>query len=154
MKIARTSVHDQAFQNLVARLSRFLAELNGEEANAFYAPLNQTNDQTRTVVAYDGDLAVGCGAFRPHADGVVEIKRMFVDPAVRGKGVGRAILVELERWALELGSTRAILETSKRLRTANQLYSRSGYRIIPNYGPYVDAKDSVCMERILSPSRD
>jgi len=78
---------------------------------------------------------------------------MFVLPDIRGKGVAQSILAELESWAAELGYLTAVLETSKRLEPAVNLYKKSGYAFIPNYGAYVDVEDSVCMQKSLCAAR-
>ena len=74
---------------------------------------------------------------------------MFVLPEYRGRGIASAVLSELEAWARELGYTRCILETGKKQPEAIRLYQKSGYTIIPNYGPYEQVENSVCMEKAL-----
>ncbi len=125
-----------------------MAKINGEK-DAFYSQFNQSNTIPNVVVAYVEGRPVGCGAHRPVDDHASEIKRMYVDPELRGSGIGKAILAELESWVSEQGFAKAVLETSKRLDTAVGLYAKAGYQVIPNYGPYVDAPDSVCMEKLL-----
>lgn len=149
LEITRTDSDHPDFGPLVARLNAFLAEHNGE-ANTFYAQHNPTDGLPNVVLAHLDARPVGCGAFRRMDDGLVEIKRMFVDEASRGRGVAALILQALEAWAAELGATTAILETSVRLLPAVRLYQRSNYKIIPNYPPYVGVADSVCMEKPLS----
>lgn len=144
----RTDSADPGFISLVDRLNFFLAELNGEQ-NSYYSKLNVIDGIATVVVAYAAEVAIGCGAFRQIDDKTVEIKRMYVDSAFRGNGVGKQVLTELETWATELGATKAILETSKRLDAAVHLYQTSGYQVIPNYGPYLGIDDSVCMEKSL-----
>lgn len=148
MVLKRTTSDDPDFRGLAARLTVFLAELNGE-ANDFYIQHNKSDGIPTVVVAYIDAQPVGCGAFRTVNDDVVEIKRMFVDPTLRGKGVGASILSELEVWASEMGATRAILETSRRLEPAVRLYQRS-YDRIDNYEPYVGIEDSVCFEKTFA----
>jgi GNAT superfamily N-acetyltransferase len=79
----------------------------------------------------------------------VEIKRMFVRKAYRGKGYSKRILHELEKWAVSRGYQIALLETSIHFTTAKQLYQRNGYEIIRNYPPYMDLPESVCMRKEL-----
>ncbi len=153
LRIERTTPSDPAFDVLVSELTAFLAVLNGEK-DAFYTQFNKVDDSMRAVLAYYGDMPVGCGAFRPMDDATVEIKRMFVDPAVRGNGVGKLILAELENWAVGQGFQHAILETSIRLEPAVSLYKGAGYEVIPNYGPYVDVADSVCLWKDLLSGND
>ena len=149
--LRRVPVDDPDFLSLVKSLSEMLSELNGE-MDSYYSSFNTASSLTKAVVAYLDDDAVGCGGLRATHDGAVEIKRMFVSPNARGTGIGRMILQELENMAQEDGYERAVLETSKRLTNANHLYARSGYSVIPNYGPYVGLEDSVCMEKALPAS--
>jgi ribosomal protein S18 acetylase RimI-like enzyme len=64
---------------------------------------------------------------------VAEIKRMFVRPAARGRGLGRRVLDELESAASELGYRRLRLDTAVSMTTAMALYRAAGYRDIPDY---------------------
>jgi putative acetyltransferase len=147
--LERTEINNPSFQCLVNQLDGFLADLNGT-ANEFYSGHNKLDADTRVLLAKLGEAHVACGGFREKGNGEVEIKRMYVEPDSRGAGVGRAILEGLEVWARELGHTRAILETSRRLGSAVRLYARSGYTPIPNYPPYEDVADSICMAKELS----
>jgi GNAT superfamily N-acetyltransferase len=70
---------------------------------------------------------VGCGALKFHADGPVELKRMWVSPTVRGLGVGRRLLEQLERRTVEHGSRVIRLETNAALPEAVAMYRSSGY---------------------------
>ncbi len=146
--ILRTTSSHPAFSELIAQLDSFLAELNGTK-NDFYAKLNVVDDIPTVVLAELDGQFVGCGAFRPKSDGVVEIKRMYVLPAFRGQAIGQLVLAALELWANEQGHTRAELETSKRLTSAVALYTKAGYSVIPNFAPYEDVDDSVCMAKGL-----
>lgn len=84
------------------------------------------------VAELDG-AAVGCGGVRMLAPGRAELKHLWVRPAARGAGLGRALLGELERRAVELGATQIVLDTNERLEAAQSLYRSSGYADIPPY---------------------
>ncbi len=104
------------------------------------------------VARADDGTALGCGALRPLEDGAAELKRMYVVPAARGRGVGRAVLAALEEAARDQGWTTLRLETGPRQPEAAALYSRAGYRPIGPFGAYggaADAGDSLFFERIL-----
>ena len=79
------------------------------------------------VVAYDADTPVGCGAVRVIDSGVAEIKRMYVLPDVRGRGIARRMLEALEREARSLGVAKLLLETGTRQPEAIALYSKAGF---------------------------
>jgi GNAT superfamily N-acetyltransferase len=97
----------------------------------------------------DPSALVGCGAFRPFDGATVEIKRMFVHPAHRGRGVARAILAALEAEARRRGFTRAILETGNRQTEAIALYQACGYDRIEPFGQYVGDPKSLCFGKGL-----
>ena len=77
--------------------------------------------------------AVGCGALRPLGDDVAEIKRMYVVPELRGRGVARALLRALEDAAREMGYARARLDTGPKQPHAEHLYRSAGYTAIHNF---------------------
>jgi DNA-binding MarR family transcriptional regulator/predicted N-acetyltransferase YhbS len=81
---------------------------------------------------------VGCGALKFHAGGPAELKRMWVADSVRGLGIGRRLLAELERRAAAGGARVVRLETNKALTEAIALYRSSGYREVEafNTEPY------------------
>ncbi len=83
---------------------------------------------------------VGCGALKFHGDGPVELKRMWVSPTVRGLGVGRRLLEQLERRTVEHGSRVIHLETNAALPEAVAMYRSSGYREVDAFNgePYAD----------------
>jgi putative acetyltransferase len=101
------------------------------------------------VARGDDGEALGCGALRSLGEPVCEIKRMFVRPHARGRGIGSAILEALEREALARGFRVVRLETGPLQPEAIALYARAGYREIPCFGAYAGASASRCFERRL-----
>ena len=148
MQIIRTNSDHPDFRTLVTLLDQDLAVRDGED-HAFYQQFNQVDKIKHVVLAFQENQAVGCGAIRAYAPGVMEVKRMFVLPEYRGKGVAGAVLSALETWASELGYTRCILETGHMQPEAIRLYLKSGYAIILNYGQYEGIENSICMEKVL-----
>lgn len=113
-----------------------------------------TEQMLATVVAdVDGEPA-GCVALRAaegHGPGVGEVKRMYVRPEHRGRGLARVLLDEVHALAAEHGLHRLVLETGDRLTAAIALYSAAGWTRIANYGPYADEPTSLCFEYRLQP---
>jgi len=101
------------------------------------------------VIARSGADVIGCGAFRPFDTSCVEIKRMFVRPAYRGRGVARQILQSLHAEARSRGYAFSVLETGMRQPEAIALYESEGYRRTELFGPYVGNALSVCFRRKL-----
>lgn len=104
----------------------------GAELRSFEPPAG------RFVVVRARDATVGCGAIQTLEAGVGEIKRMWIDPTVRGRGVARRLLTELEARCREIGHRSVRLDTNASLTTAIALYERSGYVTIQRYNdnPY------------------
>jgi GNAT superfamily N-acetyltransferase len=146
--LKRTNSDDPDFINLVALLDKDLAIRDGDD-HSFYNQFNKTDKIKHTIVYYENDVPVGCGAFREKESDKTEIKRMYVHPDYRKKGIASAILKELEIWAKEVGYTYTILETGKNQPEAINLYQKLNYTIIPNYPPYEEMDNSVCMKKTL-----
>lgn len=101
------------------------------------------------LIAARAGEAVGCGAVRRIEPGTGEIKRMYVSPAARGAGVGRAVLAALEAEARALGLARLLLETGVRQPEAIALYERAGFSRTGPFGDYEDHPLSVFMGKDL-----
>jgi putative acetyltransferase len=95
--------------------------------------------------------ALGCGGLRRLDNTTAEIKRMYVQPAHRGRGLSRRILAELEARARAAGWNRLRLETGPLQHSAMRLYESAGYARIPNFGHYRDSATSLCYEKVLHP---
>lgn len=148
MGLIRTNSDNPDFISLVRLLDAELARRDGEE-HSFYAQFNTIAKLKHVVVAYDNAKAVGCGAIKEQTPDAMEVKRMYVLPESRKSGIATEILTGLERWAKELGYEKCVLETGKRQPEAIALYSKNGYKIIPNYGQYIGIENSVCFEKQL-----
>ena len=145
--LKRTTSDDLDFKRLTKLFDEFLIEIDGEERD-FFAQFNNIYINN-VVVCYENDEAVGCGAFKEYEPNVAEIKRMFVSPKHRNKGIAKKILQELIHWSQEEHFTSAILETAQKLKPAIALYQKFGFEITPNYGQYINVESSVCMKKIL-----
>jgi putative acetyltransferase len=139
---------------------RLIAALNAELTKAFPEPgathfslsdAQVVADSGAFLVAFLDDVAIGCGAVRRLDEATAEIKRMYVDPSVRGHGIGRALLKALEREAQLVGVTTIVLETGTRLTSAIKLYVTMGYARIPLFGEYLSSPNtSLCFRKSLA----
>lgn len=111
-------------------------------------PAEFAGPRGRFLIAYDGAVPVGCGGIRL-AEGVAEIKRMYVDPAYRGRGIARALLAALEDAAADAGCSDIRLETGTAQPEALALYASSGYERIPPYGYYRVSPENRCFAKHL-----
>lgn len=148
IQLIRTNSKNQDFVNLVKQLDAYLKICDGPE-HGFYDQFNKIDNLNHVVIAYKNKSAIGCGAFKIHEGNFVEIKRMFVTPNVRRKGVASKVLNELETWAKELNFSKCILETGKQQPEAIELYKNCGYSITANFGMYKNVENSVCFTKEL-----
>ena len=146
--LIKTDSQNINFIELVKALDLDLKIRDGED-HGFYAQFNKIDLIPFVVLAYSDQLAVGCGAIKHYSSNTVEVKRMYVRPEKRGKGIAAKILAELELWARELNYENCILETGKNQPEAISLYHKCGYKVIPNYDQYALVENSVCFQKVL-----
>ncbi len=147
--LKRTDSNDPDFLSLVDLLNEDMKIRDGDDYEFFFQ-FNSLETIRHVIVAYENNIVAGCGSIRPYTNDTIEIKRMYVPYAHRRKGIAIQLLIELEKWAVELGFTTAILETGIKQPEAISLYQKTGYSIIPNYGQYEGVDVSVCMSKRLS----
>ena len=141
---------------LLAELDRYLASLYPPEANHILDLQALLAPEVSFFVARDGQQIVGTGALRrmqgqastggqPYG----EIKRMYVDPARRGEGIGVQLLLALEHCLRAQGYGIALLETGAAQTEAVRLYERCGYAARGVFGAYADNGLSVYYGKTL-----
>ncbi len=143
--IEERAITDAELTTLVLAQQRELREADGGLDGQVFAA---HDDASYLVVVLDG-RAVACGAVQHLDADTAELKRMYVRPAYRGRGIARQLLAALEECALVAGHSRLRLETGTYLPAAIALYRSAGYQPIPVYGEYVGNPYSVCFEKRL-----
>jgi len=113
---------------LVTALNEFTYGLTPAEYRHHMTVEQMAQADTTLFVARDASgAALGMGALRRHANGVGEVKRMFVKPEARGRGIGEAILARIEALARQDGFTRLVLETGANFDAARRVYERCAF---------------------------
>jgi GNAT superfamily N-acetyltransferase len=147
-----TDLDDPDTTDLVERLNHELAAVATEpNENHFSLATDEVTGERGVMLRarLEGRL-VGCGAVRTIEPGVGEVKRMFVDPSVRGERLGAALLDQLELGARRLGLDTLKLETGPRQVEANRLYQRAGYERCSAWGEYLlSPATSMCYAKSL-----
>ena len=150
LTLKRTNSTDKDFHFLIVKLDKYLFEQYGK-LQEFYGQYNSVENIPTVLIAYVSQQPAGCGCFKKFDESSVEVKRMFVANEHRGKGIGAAILTELEKWAAELGQKATILELGNNQPEAIRLYTKQGYTVIPNYGQYIGMEaTSICLKKELT----
>jgi GNAT superfamily N-acetyltransferase len=153
LRVVRCGLTDDVGQRLIAALNAELSAMYPEPgANHFTLdPAETARGRGAFLVIYRGGVAVGCGAVRLLDAETGELKRMYVAPEERGRGLGRLLVEKLEAEARALGVRRLVLETGTRQLAALALYRAAGFGQIPLYGEYLLSPDtSVCLGKELS----
>ena len=134
--------------DLCAALDEYYFSLVGEVQNR-YAPYNLPHLFNCRVVAYEDGTPAGCGAWKKIDETTFEVKRIYIEPAFRRRGIASAIITALEQDAAKRGYTRAILETAPMTGDSAALYRKLGYHEIPYYGSPAGAENCRCFEKTL-----
>ncbi len=149
MQINQESPNQADVIAMLDQLDAYCGELYPAESNHLLDVAALMQQDVVFLVARDADgRAVGCGAF-VRRDTYAEVKRMFVDPIVRGQGVGRALLAEVARRAALAGLPRLMLETGISQPEAIGLYQRDGFVHCAPFGDYQSDPLSLFMVRQL-----
>jgi putative acetyltransferase len=142
---------------LLGALDRYLGELYEPEANHILSVEELLAPDISFFVARQGERIVGTGAVRrmpgEAATGGMaygEIKRMYVDPTLRGQRIGARLIATLEDALRRDGITLALLETGRDQHEAVRLYERAGYTPRGAFGGYPDNGLSVFMAKALA----
>ena len=148
-EILRSNYSNEDFVALVKKLDAYLTITDGDEHD-FYNQFNKIDNINHVVVFSVMGRPVACGAIKKMGTkNVWEIKRMFVEENMRGKGIASLIISELEKWAKELNAEKIVLETGKRQTEAVALYHKNNYQITENFGQYKGVENSICFEKLL-----
>ncbi|THC43569.1 GNAT family N-acetyltransferase [Massilia sp. Mn16-1_5] len=132
---------------LVKELDAALAAICGDNGSGSFDPADVRGPSAVFLVARDAQgNALGCGALRPLAPGVAELKRMYARP---GSGAGLVLLKALETQALAFGYRDIWLATRRVNAKALAFYARNGYLPVENYGRYVGREESICLGKRL-----
>lgn len=151
VEVRREDLKSKVAKALITALNTELTATYPGEGETFFGlePAEVADGQGAFLVAYLRGTPVGCAAIRKLDPQDAEIKRMYVDPAARDRGVGRRLLVALEVEARGLRVGRVVLETGVRQHVAIALYRSCGFEYIDPFGQYVDSQVSICMAKAI-----
>lgn len=148
LELRFVDAENRDFHDLTAALDEYYFMLVGEVEKR-YAKYNLPHLFNCRIVAYEDGKPAGCGAWKKIDEGTFEVKRIYIAPAFRRKGVASAVITALEQDAAKHGFTKAILETARTTEDSAALYTELGYRVIPYYGSPAGAENCLCFEKNL-----
>jgi GNAT superfamily N-acetyltransferase len=151
VRLDAVGYEDPVARELVARVQQEYVGLYGGPDAAVVDPTDFAPPAGLFLVARVRGTPAGCGGWRVHAPGVVEVKRVFVAPAFRRRGLAQALVSALEDGARRVGHRAVVLNTGTRQPEALALYAALGYRPVPAFGVYADAPGAVFLGKDLGP---
>ena len=151
MEIRRERFDSEAVQALVGALEVELLETYAGVPGSGGLPEPSIFEQPggAFLIARIDGVAVACGGIARYDEATAEIRRMYVVPDARGRGLSRRVLEALEDEARALGYSLVRLETGRLQAAAIGLYVSAGFGPIPRYGPFANDPKSVCFEKRL-----
>lgn len=142
---------DPSAQYLVEKVQQeYVARYGGRDA----APVDPADFRPPAglfLVAEVDGVPAGCGAWRAYPNGGVEVKRVYVEPAYRRRGLAQRLMAALEESAAAAGHGSVVLNTGQQQPEAIALYAALGYLPVPGYGVYACALDAVFLGKQLGP---
>jgi GNAT superfamily N-acetyltransferase len=141
---------DPVARLLVGRVQQEYVTRYGGPDGAVVDPAEFVPPAGLFLVAEVDGVPAGCGAWRAHADGVVEVKRVYVEPGFRRRGLAQVVMAELERSAAAAGHGAVVLNSGDRQPEALALYAALGYTRVAGYGIYADAPGAVFLGKELA----
>ena len=150
LTIAPALARDPEVGRLLDALTAELASSGYTEEQSFGYSVDQLEHSNVYLVgARVLDRLVGVGGIELQDGGVAELKRFFVAPGERGRGIADAIMTALLDHARVNGVQVVRLETGDQQQAAQTFYRRHGFVDVPRFGPYESSETSVCMQRTL-----
>jgi putative acetyltransferase len=123
-------------RNLLQQLDAHMSALYPAESNHLLGIDALLQPEIRFFVARQSGTARGCGALKLEEGGTAEVKRMYVDAASRGLGIGKSLMRAIEETAQRESVQTLRLETGIHQPEAIGLYIASGFREVPAFPPY------------------
>lgn len=145
--IEKTSINSSDAIELIDELSVELQTITGNNGRSSFDNNDMKNLRSIFVIAKVNNVAIGCGALRELSNDTAEIKRMY--SRKKSCGIGGKILSFIEEQATDFGYSKLLLETRKCNEKAVAFYLNHGYKVINNYGKYVNMPEAVCFQKIL-----
>jgi GNAT superfamily N-acetyltransferase len=142
---------DPVARELVEQVQReYVVRYGGPDA-AVVDPAEFAPPAGLFLVARVADAAVGCAGWRVLEPGLVEVKRVYVAPGHRRRGLAAVLMGALEESARRAGQRTMVLNTGPRQPEALGLYAALGYGPVPGFGAYACVPDAVFLGKPLGP---
>lgn len=145
MEIMPAGLESPELLELFSEHDEYMMEFLGEHRK-YYTPYSEAEHIGRAWIVYVDGGPAGCAAYRAGEQGSAELKRVFIRPRYRGRGISKKLVRTVEDFAREQGCNTLALDTNSTLEPAVTLYRRTGFRVVFQEGKYIK------MEKELGPN--
>lgn len=152
VRLRAVPYEDPVARSLVERVQHEYVARYGGRDEAVVDPAEFEPPAGAFLVAEVDGVPAGCGGWRWHAPGVVEVKRVYVEPGYRRRGLARVLMSSLEACAARAGARAVLLNSGNRQPEALALYRQLGYGPVPGYGRYAGVPGAVFLGKELPPT--
>ena len=142
MNIIPMELTDTSVLELFSKHDDYMIDFLGDDKWC-YTRYSQNENIGNVWVAYYDNLPIGCIAYRAKADGIGEVKRMFIREEYRGRGISKELLKTVECHAKEQGCHTLFLDTRITLEPAVSIYCSFGFHIIFQQGLYIQMEKNI-----------
>lgn len=150
LRFTWTDGNDKVFRDFYLITEAYYSRIvGGEENRRQFIPYNLSSAVEDVLLVYRNGVPVGCAGLKRYSDTDVEIKRVWVEPACRGRRIATLMMAILEDKAKAKGYGRTVLQTREIMKDAVALYTKLGYQRIDNYPPYDKLEGAVCFAKEL-----
>ncbi len=143
MELRFVSPKSPDYAMLAKKLDDYYFSLVGD-VHLRYADANKPEKMAARIIAYEKDIPVACGCWKSVDEETAEVKRIYVLPEYRRRGIASAIIELLENHICASGYQKILLETARTTGDSKALYLSLGYKEIPYYGSPAGAENCRC----------
>jgi GNAT superfamily N-acetyltransferase len=153
VRLRAVAYDDPVARELIGRVQQEYVRRYGGPDGAVVTPAEFRPPTGIFLVAEVDGVPAGCGAWRALGDGRAEMKRVYVEPAFRRRGLAQVVVDALEADAARAGIGRLVLNSGPEQPEALSLYALLGYAPVPGFGVYADHPDAVFLGKDLADGR-
>lgn len=146
MEIRQVTADSLDFRTLAAALDAYYFSLVGD-IQLQYAEPNRPENMNALLVVYEAEMPIACGAWKAVDGKKAELKRIYVRPEYRRRGIATALIRALEEDAAATGRRKLILETAVDTASSHSLYFSLGYQLREYYGSPAGAENCLCFHK-------
>ena len=142
MTIVSMNISDKSVLSLFSEHDDYMIDFLGNDKWC-YTRYSENENIENVWVVYSDNFPIGCIAYRKKADGVGEVKRLYIRNEYRGKGISKALLKTVECYAKEQGCNTLFLDTRITLEPAVSIYRSYGFNIVFQQGLYIQMEKKI-----------